>query len=181
MDSSAITAHYLANSWTVSPADLEDQRIVFVSDSSVGSQNLSLSLKAICNQDIRLTNEFSGEGQFDYLIIKLSSEFQIYPESPLGRLAILTLEIKTDLPGSKFKNAEFVGQFSNQIVYKPDTTIPSDSLFNVLIKNIPKLLFYKKGTSHRVFCVRDRHAFYVSGSPNPSKSTIRRWRLSPQC
>jgi hypothetical protein len=87
LDSSIITSYYLANALTVSPQDLEDQRIVFISDSTVGSTNLTLSLKVICDQDIRLFNEYSGEGQYDYLMIKLSEEFLIYPEFGIGRNA----------------------------------------------------------------------------------------------
>jgi hypothetical protein len=84
LDNSIITAHYLANSLTVSPKDLEDERIVFLSDSVVGSTNISISLKVICDQEIRLFNEFTGEGQYDYLIIKLSEEFLVYPEFVTG-------------------------------------------------------------------------------------------------
>ena len=44
-----------------------------------------MTLKVICNEEIRLQNEFTGEGLYDYLLIKLSSDFLIYPEFGIGK------------------------------------------------------------------------------------------------
>ena len=65
------------------------------------------------------------------------------------------------MKGSNYKKAEYVGQYSNQIIYKPDQTIPANNLIHLMIKNIPKILYYKNGLSHKVYCIRNRHAFNV--------------------
>jgi hypothetical protein len=85
IDTSVITAHFLGNSLGVTAEDLQDQRIVFISDSSVGSENISLTIKVQCSQEIRLRNEFSGEGQFDFLLVKLSEDYMLYPEVGVGK------------------------------------------------------------------------------------------------
>lgn len=164
INAALVSAHYLANSFPITAQDTEDQRIVFLSDNTVGSRGLSLTLKVQCGEEIRKANEFSGEGQFDFLIVKLSEDLLVSPEAGI--------QVKTDLKGSRFKEAGFVGLVSNQVLYQPDTAIPKDSLFHLTLKNIPRLLFYKRGLTHSVFCVRNRVIFeeleYPELSPLPA-------------
>lgn len=64
--------------------------------------------------------------------------------------------MKTDMNGSRYKKAETQGQFSNLLVYHPDVNIKSQFITHLYIKNIPRILYYKKNLTHKVYCVKNR-------------------------
>jgi hypothetical protein len=84
MDSAFVTSYYLANSIPFGASDPDSNKIISVSDNTVGSTNIDIVLKVICDQDIRPENLLDGNGQFDYLIVKLSQNILVYPEHPIG-------------------------------------------------------------------------------------------------
>lgn len=89
MNGALINSHYTAQGLSVQIPDLESQRTVFISENRVESQNIDLVIKIYCDQEISIFDEFTGSGQFDFVVVQLSEDYLITPEFDIRKISII--------------------------------------------------------------------------------------------